>query len=455
VAGTDIQFKNLRAEVPILGFTGALGSGCTFLAERLAKRHNYRYFSLSQVIRDTARRNKLGEQVSRLQNIGNLFRSTHGNDVLVRLALDDIDKAWPRGGAVPPAGIVLDSIRNAGEVRALHQFPNFYLFSIQADRDLRKQRLLKAGRFRDEADFDRADRRDEEEKMAYGQQVRLCNDLADIVIMNNEQISESRSSAREDRVEDKLYKRYVRRIESIAEGRPDPETRPLPDEALMTAAYCESKRSSCVKRRVGAVIARANGEVIAAAHNEVPEGALPCLEDPEYEWCARDITAERLAAKMEYCPKCGAKVALDVTCLNCQTKIERFAMRCPNPNCHKELDIQYNCPECKTKVFEEFVPGKSDQTGRLLDLCRALHAEENAILSLSRTGRPCPEDAVLYTTTFPCDLCANKIIAVGIKEVVYSEPYPMRRAKELFEANEVKMRAFEGVKSRAYFRLYA
>ena len=66
-----------------------------------------------------------------------------------------------------------------------------------------------------------------------------------------------------------------------------------------------------------------------------------------------------------------------------------------------------------------------------------------------------PEGCVLYSTTFPCNLCANKIVTVGIRKVVYAEPYTMEEAKKVFKKDGVELERFQGVKSRAYFRLYA
>ena len=119
------------------------------------------------------------------------------------------------------------------------------------------------------------------------------------------------------------------------------------------------------------------------------------------------------------------------------------------------LEINYKCPKCKTNVFKEFLPGAGpDKTGKLLDLCRALHAEENAILNLSRNGVRLPDGCTLYSTTYPCNLCANKIVAVGIKKVVYAEPYTMEEAVRTFSKQKIEVQRFQGVKSRAFFKLY-
>ena len=92
----------------------------------------------------------------------------------------------------------------------------------------------------------------------------------------------------------------------------------------------------------------------------------------------------------------------------------------------------------------------------MLDNCRALHAEENTILALARNGNSTPlSECTLYTTTYPCQLCANKIISVGIERIVYLEPYPQQAAQVILgNAIGVKQECFEGVTYRAYFRLY-
>ena len=85
-------------------------------------------------------------------------------------------------------------------------------------------------------------------------------------------------------------------------------------------------------------------------------------------------------------------------------------------------------------------------------MCRSLHAEELAILS--KTGRYSNDNLVLYATTQPCNLCANKIVSAGIKKVVYAEPYTMKEAADTLKAGQVTLQRFQGIKSSAFFRLY-
>ena len=447
------EFGNITGDVPILGFTGALGSGCTFLARTLCDAHNYKYYCLSDPIHQEAQRRQLGETSGVLQDIGNELRRDNSRDYLVRWALAEADEEWPPVGTQGRArGIVLDGIRNTGEVQRLRQVTNFYLISVHADQQTRKGRLLDKGSFPDEQEFYQADARDAEEKTPHGQQVKQCNYLADVIIINDEAISPDAEARRRQYVHDKLYERFVTLIERLSMGQPVYEYHPTRDEALMTAAYCESKRSSCLKRKVGAVVADERGRVVTAGHNEVAWGTKSCLEDPEYQWCARDVVQERLAEKFHCCPNCGDPVAVKGACSECKEPFDRYLKYCRS--CKKDPGVAYECPKCKTKVFDEYLAGSAPETGKLLDLCRALHAEENAILDLSRIGVATPPEAVIYTTTFPCNLCANKIVSAGIREVVYAEPYVTRDAEDLFKHNDVEVRRFEGVKSIAYFRFF-
>jgi deoxycytidylate deaminase len=73
---------------------------------------------------------------------------------------------------------------------------------------------------------------------------------------------------------------------------------------------------------------------------------------------------------------------------------------------------------------------KSAAFSGILEYGRSVHAEMNAITTAAREGISL-EGASLYTTTFPCHECARHIIATGIKEVIYIEPFPKSRVFEL------------------------
>jgi cytidine deaminase len=62
---------------------------------------------------------------------------------------------------------------------------------------------------------------------------------------------------------------------------------------------------------------------------------------------------------------------------------------------------------------------------------RMVHAEMAAITDAARRGVSVA-GARLFCTTFPCHNCAKHIVASGIREVIYIEPYPKSRVAALF-----------------------
>jgi dCMP deaminase len=62
-------------------------------------------------------------------------------------------------------------------------------------------------------------------------------------------------------------------------------------------------------------------------------------------------------------------------------------------------------------------------SGTRHELCRAVHAEQNAIIQAALHG-VCIEGATLYCTHQPCTLCAKMLINAKISRVVYSKSYP-------------------------------
>jgi deoxycytidylate deaminase len=65
-----------------------------------------------------------------------------------------------------------------------------------------------------------------------------------------------------------------------------------------------------------------------------------------------------------------------------------------------------------------------------LEYGRIVHAEMSAISDAARNGRAI-KDSILYSTTFPCHMCAKHIVASGISKVVFLEPYPKSLAHDL------------------------
>jgi hypothetical protein len=56
----------------------------------------------------------------------------------------------------------------------------------------------------------------------------------------------------------------------------------------------------------------------------------------------------------------------------------------------------------------------------------------SAITDAARKGKPL-EGSIMFTTTFPCHMCAKHIVSSGVRRVVFLEPYPKSHAKDLHE----------------------
>ena len=83
------------------------------------------------------------------------------------------------------------------------------------------------------------------------------------------------------------------------------------------------------------------------------------------------------------------------------------------------------------------------QSGTRHELCRAVHAEQNAIIQAARYGINIT-GASIYITTQPCVVCAKMLINAGIEEIVYQNPYPDELAMSMLEEAGMQLRIFEG-----------
>ena len=81
-------------------------------------------------------------------------------------------------------------------------------------------------------------------------------------------------------------------------------------------------------------------------------------------------------------------------------------------------------------------------SGQRHELCRALHAEQNAIIQAATLGQSI-EDASIYITHQPCVICAKMIINAGIKRIVVKEGYPDELAVEILDEAGLKIAMLE------------
>ncbi|UAL07751.1 MAG: cytidine/deoxycytidylate deaminase family protein [Candidatus Methanogranum gryphiswaldense] len=80
-------------------------------------------------------------------------------------------------------------------------------------------------------------------------------------------------------------------------------------------------------------------------------------------------------------------------------------------------------------------------SGTRHELCRGVHAEQNAVAQAAYFGVSV-NGATVYTTTFPCSMCAKILINSGIVEIVYDSGYIDDLSKELLSETNVEIRHF-------------
>ena len=134
----------------------------------------------------------------------------------------------------------------------------------------------------------------------------------------------------------------------------------------MEMAQVASKRSTCMRRSVGAVIVK-DKRLLATGYNGTPRGMAHCEE---------------------------------VGCL--RTKL--------------------NVP-----------------SGKMHELCRGIHAEQNAVIQAAVYGVSV-DGATLYCTHQPCVVCTKILINAGIRRIVYANPYPDELAENMMkEATDLEI----------------
>jgi len=410
----------------VVGLTGQFGAGCTTVVAEYLKEVDFHYYSLSDIVRASAQKNlslfeykELSKKDLRriLQDEGNKLRQA-SSDAIAR----EIYKKIEANGH-EDEDIVIDSIRNPAEVKYFRTIwpQRFFLLALDASSEVRWLRK-QSDYENDEEQFKQDDMRDKgDDEPPYGQHTEKCVYLSDVVIDNEKQIGYRQE-----------WDLFFYKIKHYIELMRDPKYRqPTYKELYMHIAYAVSLKSSCNKRHVGAIIVSAGipeSYVLATGCNDVPIGAPICAElggrsNPQF--CAKDDYELQTLRTMKFCPGCGAKMEL--------SSIETVGFR---------------CPKCNKRLPRDFTPGK------LLDLCRAVHAEESAILQAVKLGSSSLNGAELYTTTFPCLLCCKSVINAGIKKIVYREPYPMDESIKMLRDCGITLEKFEGVNAWAFDKMF-
>jgi deoxycytidylate deaminase len=114
-------------------------------------------------------------------------------------------------------------------------------------------------------------------------------------------------------------------------------------------------------------------------------------------------------------------------------------------------------PDIKAKI-------KKSRVNDLIEFSRAVHAEMMAIINAGTSGNgQRMRNGKVFVTTYPCHSCARHIVAAGIKEVYFIEPYRKSLARKLHDdtisenyntTTHVRVLPYEGVGPSKYVKLF-
>jgi len=149
-------------------------------------------------------------------------------------------------------------------------------------------------------------------------------------------------------------------------GRRPEEPRPSWDQYFMDIVELVGKRSTCLRRKVGAILVK-DKRILTTGYNGAPMGIAHCSETG----CLRD---------------------------------------------------EWNIP-----------------SGERHELCRGLHAEQNAIIQAAYHGITI-NGATLYCSNLPCIICSKMIINAGIKEIIYRHGYADKLAEDMLKEAGIEVR---------------
>ncbi len=330
-----------------------------------------------------------------------------------------------------PALFVVECFRNPFEIDFFRsRYSEFFLISITANKNVRENRIKYFSKDRDT--------RDQGDKNLPGEvyklDVRRCVLLSDIALLNNKNSKKNLLNFFEKMLR---YYALIRKPGCIP---------PNDNELYMHLAYSHSLKSSCISRQVGAVIIGPKGYIFGAGWNDVSKGQIGCGFRTKSDYL-----------NIPSIPKVSSKYS-----------ISEFDDKISSGNneyfCYKDImsKIQIEKKLKKIKSDIEIESEKLDAVSqefnlKRLEYCRALHAEENALLQVTKVGGMPVMGGTIHTTTYPCELCAKKIYQTGIRTIYYTEPYPESLSEEVFfeDGNRrIEVLSFEGVKSYSFYRLF-
>lgn len=444
----------------VFGLIGPIGTDLDAVCKAIAQSISIAGYSTTVIRVSEQIENIFGEslknspedkRINALMDLGNSLRSKSKNAAAA--AILSIFKIWEIRNSTPYEQLadgskkgrayILRSLKNPEEISKLRLVygKGFIAVSVSESQEERQfsiaQRIAKSYLGRKPENTPEALAkilidRDENEEDSLHQNVRDCFPLGDFFV----------SSSNKEQM-----RKQIRRFLHLTFG--NRFHTPSIDEHGIFQASSAALRSADLNRQVGAAIVRSTGEIIAVGCNDVPKANGDQYWENDYN-DARDFT-----------------LGFDSSARQREEMLSEFLGKLKQGNIlSSKIDEPQIDALTKSLLYGD---GKKILKGagllNLLEFGRSVHAEMAAITTAARLGLPV-QGATLYSTTFPCHMCARHIVASGIKEVVYIEPYPKSKAKQLHKdsidtdgnkernGRYVTFRPFQGVAPRQYLTIF-
>lgn len=243
----------------ILGVTGLYASGKDTVAEIL-KEKGYFHFSLSDFIREEAKRRKIKDSRENLINLGNELRKKHGHGILARMALQRME--WDKN-------YVVTSVRNPVEVEVLRTKSNFALINVTSPEKTRWNRMQERKQTQNRNDelatfeeFKAWEQKELESTDPAKQQLNTVIKMADIILNNNGTLDELKKKI------DRLITEWKTKLD---------KDRPSWDEYFLNLALEVGKRATCDRGKSGCIIVN-DKRIISTGYVGAPVGLSHCDE---------------------------------------------------------------------------------------------------------------------------------------------------------------------------------
>jgi dCMP deaminase len=339
-----------------------------------------------------------------------------------------IIKGKRRPNKEAPCRVIIDSLRNPLEIMFFKErYSAYYTLAVNPNEDIKEKQLSTKypSHVEDIKKIDRIEYGDKNKKTDfYKQNVQKCIEKSDLHI----------SFIDDKSVYPFDFHQQVVIFYSLM-LQPGFVT-PSPQERCMQIAYTAKYNSGCISRQVGAVITDAYFSIKSIGWNNIPEGQVPCLLRSADELLDKNLRDADTTAFSKYEKNTGDKFFPEF-----QVKfssIDRTNMQ------------GHNCSFCFKDIQNSITEGKNQVH------TKSLHAEENAMMQISKYGGQSLKNGILFTTASPCELCAKKAYQLGITKIFYIDPYPGISMSQILDCGKLKPQTnlFTGAIGRAYHKLY-